>query len=174
MKKPTSKSLIKTTSIFNTKGLEKYVGGRLNIGVRITWLDKTEILTISEFVANRFDSITNKYLGKEFELHGSLWKVSLVDDFKFYTSSGVATCKLKLTQANPIIRKRLLTDREVRKIYESRLPEFTGFQKLLNAKLSAYNEQPHKYINVITRTIEEKRAIVYKMKAHYLNNFKTK
>jgi hypothetical protein len=55
--------------------------------------------------------------------------------------------------------KSLLTDSEVRKIYESRLPEFRNTQS--RAWLF--------YRNVITRTIEEKQAIVYKMKAKYLN-----
>lgn len=69
--------------------------------------------------------------------------------------------------------KSLLTDSQVRKIYESRLPEFRKHQKM---QFAGYEQsgnpllfQPM-YRNIIPRTIEEKRAIVYKMKAQYLNH----
>lgn len=64
--------------------------------------------------------------------------------------------------------KSLLTDSEVRKIYESRLPEFRESQ-LTDFMLSVVMPDQVYFRNVIPRTIKQKRAIVYKMKAKYLN-----
>lgn len=75
-------------------------------------------------------------------------------------------------------RKSLLTDSEVRKIYDSRLPEFRPDQKIANEiRIEMYKNYggdidlfPCSYTNVYARTIEAKRAIVYKMKSKYLNH----
>lgn len=59
--------------------------------------------------------------------------------------------------------KRLLTDSQVRKIYESRLPEFRKDQDPGLAPFIPWK-------NIVERTTAEQRAIVYNMKAQYLNH----